>query len=142
MTAIDTYNVRPISTEVSKEVHDTREARKLKEACQQFESILWAQMMKKAKANARSMGSIDGEERKRPWAQMEDLSLEMACEDLAKSGGTGLWEVLYSSLVKGLESELKTKALAAERAEAASAYQKSTLREDYSVRAKDSLDAF
>ncbi|GHV47606.1 hypothetical protein FACS1894204_11190 [Synergistales bacterium] len=130
MTAIDSYNVRPVNSDVPQEVHDTREARKLKETCQQFESILWAQMMKKAKANARSLGSIDGEKRERPWAQMEDLSLEMACEDLAKSGGTGLWEVLYNSLVKGLDA-----------AQAASAYQKSTLQ-DYSLRAKDSLDAF
>ncbi|GHV38054.1 hypothetical protein FACS1894187_16250 [Synergistales bacterium] len=139
MTALDNLNVRPVNNEVSQEIHDTREARKLKESCQQFESVLWAQMMKKAKANARSFGSIDGTEKKRAWAQMEDLSLEMACEDLAKSGGTGLWEVLYNSLVKGLEAELKTKARAGQAAEA---YKRSTLRDDYSLRAKDSLDVF
>ncbi|GHS84983.1 hypothetical protein AGMMS49957_00100 [Synergistales bacterium] len=141
MSAIDTYNVRPVNNDVPQEVHDTREARKLKETCQQFESILWAQMMKKAKANARTLGRVNGEERERPWAQMEDLSLEMACEDLAKSSGTGLWEVLYNSLVKGLEAELKTKARAGQATEAASAYQKSTLQ-DYSLRAKNTLDAF
>ena len=30
---------------------------------------------------------------------MEDLSVEMACEELSKSGGSGLWKVLYDQLI-------------------------------------------
>jgi Rod binding domain-containing protein len=92
------YNVRVYRNEVPQEVHDTAEARKLKESCQQFESILWAQMWKKMKANASAIG---GGETK-PWGQLEDLSVEMASEELAKSGGAGLWKVLYDQMVTSL----------------------------------------
>jgi Rod binding domain-containing protein len=81
-------------------VHDTAEARKLKESCQQFESILWAQMWKKMKANARAIGGKT--EDSRPWGPLEDLSVEMASEELAKSGGSGLWKILYDQMVTNL----------------------------------------
>ena len=38
---ISKYNFRASETQVPPEVHKTPEALKLKDACQQFESILW-----------------------------------------------------------------------------------------------------
>jgi Rod binding domain-containing protein len=99
MNSLQAYNVRSYRGEVSPEAHDTAEARKLKESCQQFESILWAQMWKKMKANARALG---GNTESRPWGPLEDLSVEMASEELAKSGGSGLWKILYDQMVTNL----------------------------------------
>jgi flagellar protein FlgJ len=110
MNAIQAYNVRAYRSEVPAEVHDTPEARKLKESCQQFESILWAQIWKKTKANARAIG---GRPDSRPWGVLEDLSVEMASEELAKSGGSGMWKVLYDQMVTSLPAA-KTKDAAPE----------------------------
>ena len=104
MTPLQTYNVRAYRFDVPPEVHDTVEARRLKEACQQFESILWAQVWKKMKTNAREMG--DSDEKARPWKQLEDLSVEMASEELAKSGGAGLWKVLYYQTVASVAARM------------------------------------
>jgi Rod binding domain-containing protein len=93
------YSVRTYRSEVPPEVHNTAEARKLKESCQQFESILWAQMWKKMKANARA---LSGRSDSRPWGVLEDLSVEMASEELAKSGGSGMWKILYDQMVSNL----------------------------------------
>ena len=41
---ISKYNFRVSEMQVLSEVHKTPEALKLKDACQQFESILWAQI--------------------------------------------------------------------------------------------------
>jgi Rod binding domain-containing protein len=99
------YNVRARKTDLPPEVHDTAEARKLKEACQQFESILWAQVWKKTRANARALGGG----KPRVWGQMEDLSVEMASEELAKSGGAGLWKVLYDQMIGSVAAGKETK---------------------------------
>ena len=97
---ISKYNFRVSETQVPPEVHKTPEALKLKDACQQFESILWAQVWKKMRDSARAVG---GAERDRPWKQMEDLSLEMATDDLAASeNGPGLWRMLYDRMVGSL----------------------------------------
>lgn len=101
--ALRKNNLRPVRSEVNPEVHKTSEALQLKETCQQFESILWAKLWKDMRNTARAIG---GEE-DRPWKQMEDLSLEMASDDLvAGSGGTGLWKVLYDNMVGKLASDL------------------------------------
>ncbi|MDR3265059.1 MAG: hypothetical protein LBT15_03510 [Synergistaceae bacterium] len=106
MSDLQTYNVRARkTTEIPPEVHKTAEARKLKEACQQFESILWAQIWKKMKTDSRHLGGED--EKARPWKQLEDLSVEMASEEIAKSGGAGLWRVLYDQLVTQVAAEMK-----------------------------------
>ena len=100
------YNFRVTETQVDPEVHRTPDAVKLKEACQQFESILWAQVWKKMRDSARS---VSGSDRARPWKQMEDLSLEMATDDLAASAnGPGLWKVLYDRMVVGLAAQEKS----------------------------------
>jgi Rod binding domain-containing protein len=99
MNSLQAYNVRTDRSEIPQETHNTAEARKLKESCQQFESILWAQMWKKMKANARAIG---GNTESRPWGPLEDLSVEMASEELAKSGGSGLWKILYDQMVTNL----------------------------------------
>jgi len=104
MNTIQFYNVRAYKSEVSPEVHDTRDAKKLKESCQQFESILWAQIWKKMKTNARE---FSGGEKARPWKQMEDLAVEMASEELAKSGGAGLWKVLYDQMIVNVAAGMK-----------------------------------
>lgn len=97
---ISKYNFRASETQVPPEVHKTPEALKLKDACQQFESILWAQVWKKMRDSARAVSGFD---RDRPWKQMEDLSLEMATDDLAASdNGPGLWRMLYDRMVGSL----------------------------------------
>lgn len=104
MTKIDNYNVRVESkSSIPEEVHKTRDAQRLKESCQQFESILWAQIWKKMRATSRSMSGQ--EESERPWKQMEDLSVEMASEELAKSGGAGLWKVLYDQMLPSVAAK-------------------------------------
>ena len=89
-------------TEVDLEVHRSTEAGRLRESCQQFESILWAKLWKEMRNTARSFaGSKD-----RPWKQMEDLSLEMACDELVeRSGGAGLWKMLYDSMIERVAAE-------------------------------------
>ena len=100
---ISKYNFRAYETQVPPEVHKTPEALKLKDACQQFESILWAQVWKKMRDSART---VSGSERDRPWKQMEDLSLEMATDDLAAStNGPGLWKMLYDSMIERVAAE-------------------------------------
>ena len=103
---ISKYNFRAYETQVPPEVHKTPEALKLKDACQQFESILWAQVWKKMRDSARTVG---GSDRDRPWKQMEDLSLEMATDDLAASeNGPGLWRMLYDRMVGSLAARDKS----------------------------------
>jgi flagellar protein FlgJ len=104
MNPIQSHNVKVYRSEVPPEVHDTRDARRLKEACQQFESILLAQLWKKMKTNAQE---FSGGEKARPWKQMEDLSMEMASEELAKSGGAGLWKVLYDQMIVNVAAGMK-----------------------------------
>ena len=109
INALQKYNLRMVNQQVDPEVHKTREARELKGACQQFESILWAQLWKQMRNTARS---ISGEDKNRPWKQMEDLSLEMACDDLAASpNGPGLWKMLYDSTVISLAAKQKAVSL-------------------------------
>jgi Rod binding domain-containing protein len=103
MNASQIYNVRAQNPVVPAEVHDTAEARKLKESCQQFESILWAQIWKDTKNNARTFSGGQA----KPWKQMEDLSIEMASEEIAKSGGAGLWKVLYDQMIVNVAADLK-----------------------------------
>lgn len=105
MNPIQAYNVRAYKSEVPPEAHKTSEALKLKESCQQFESILWADIWKKMKTNARRIGGED--EKSRPWKQMEDLSVEMASEEIAKSGGVGLWKVLYDQMIDQVAAQAK-----------------------------------
>jgi Rod binding domain-containing protein len=104
MNPLQVYNVRVQRPSVPAEVHDTAEARKLKESCQQFESILWAQIWKGARDNAREFG---GGEKAKPWKQMEDLSIEMASEEIAKSGGAGLWKVLYDQMIVNVAANME-----------------------------------
>ena len=86
-----------INTNIDPEIHKTDEAIKLKESCQQFESILWSKLWKDMKKSAMA---ISGADKERPYKQMEDLSLEMATDDLIESsGGAGLWKMLYDSMI-------------------------------------------
>lgn len=88
---------RIISTNIDPEIHKTKEAQQLKESCQQFESILWTKIWKDMRKTAMS---ISGSDKGRPWQQMEELSLEMASDDLVESsGGAGLWKMLYDSMI-------------------------------------------
>jgi len=117
MTIAD-YNVRALKNSVSPEIHKTKEAKALKESCQQFESIFIAEIWKKMGTLSRKISGK--EDRDRPFAQMEDLALEMSAEELAKSGGVGLWKTLYDDLLPQLETDLNKK-------EAAQAYRKQQL---------------
>ncbi|MCR4818024.1 MAG: hypothetical protein K5841_03590 [Fretibacterium sp.] len=95
--ALDKYSLRPVDSKVDPEIHKTKEAQDLKGACQQFESILWAKLWKQMRNTAQA---ISGNDKGRPWQQMEDLSLEMASDDLvSSSGGAGLWKMLYDSMI-------------------------------------------
>ena len=88
---------RIVNTHIDPENHKTQEAQKLKESCQQFESILWSKLWKDMRKTAMS---ISGNDKGRPYQQMEELTLEMASEDLVvSSGGAGLWKMLYDSMI-------------------------------------------
>ena len=96
-------NAKIVKTNIDPEIHKTKEALKLKETCQQFESILWAKLWKDMRQSALS---ISGDDKGRPYKQMEDLSLEMASDDLVESsGGAGLWKILYDSMIGKLAAD-------------------------------------
>ena len=96
-----------INTNIDPEIHKTEDAIKLKESCQQFESILWAKLWKDMKQTAMS---ISGADKERPYKQMEDLSLEMATDDLVEgSGGAGLWKMLYDSMIGKVAADKEAK---------------------------------
>lgn len=98
-----------IIKEVDPEVHKTKDAQQLKESCQQFESILWSKIWKDMRQSAME---ISGADRQRPWHQMEDLSLEMASDDLVQdSGGAGLWRMLYDSMIGKLAADQEAESL-------------------------------
>ena len=102
---LEKYNLRVTDARVDPEVHKTKEAQQLRDACQQFESILWAKLWKQMRDTARAIGG----ERERPWKQMEDLSLEMASDELAASpAGPGLWKMLYDSTIAGVAANQKS----------------------------------
>ena len=106
----NTYGInraKIINTKIDPEVHKTPDAIKLKESCQQFESILWAKLWKDMRNSAMS---ISGADKQRPWGKMEDLSLEMATDDLVQSsGGAGLWKMLYDSMIPKLAADIEAK---------------------------------
>lgn len=107
-----------IIKEVPPEIHKTEDAQKLKESCQQFESILWAKLWKDMRNSAMS---ISGADKERPYRQMEDLSLEMATDDLVmQSGGAGLWKMLYDSMIGKIAADHEAAARKAADEEAAS----------------------
>ena len=106
-----------INTNIDPEVHKTEDAIKLKETCQQFESILWSKLWKDMKQSAMS---ISGADKERPYKQMEDLSLEMASEDLVTSSGSaGLWKMLYDSMIGKLAADQEAQQLKEANDEAA-----------------------
>lgn len=78
---------------------------KLKETCQQFESILLADIWKKMASNAREISGKKNEDR--PFGALEDLSVEMSAEFLSKSGGVGMGKMLYDSLAPLIETKGK-----------------------------------
>jgi Rod binding domain-containing protein len=96
---------RPSGTQ--EEVKSKKEHDRLREACQQFESILLSELWKKMASNARAFGGRN--DRDRPFGPLEDLSVEMSSEYLARSGGTGMWKMLYDSLLPHLEAKEKEK---------------------------------
>ncbi len=106
-----------IVKEVPPEVHKTDEAKQLKESCQQFESILWAKLWKDMRNSAMA---ISGSDKGRSYQQMEELSVEMASDDLVEqSGGAGLWKMLYDSMVGKLAADQEAEARRAADEEAA-----------------------
>ena len=107
MNTIQSHNFRVFRSDVPPEIHKTRDARRLKEACQQFESILLAQLWKKKMSNARA---ISGSDKERPWRQLEELSVEMASEELARSGGFGLWKKLYDQMIVHVAAGIRQEA--------------------------------
>ena len=112
--------IRTVSNKVNPEIHKTKEALQLKEACQQFESILWSKLWKEMKSSAQAIG---GHAEGRPWQQMEDLSLEMASDDLVKSsGGAGLWQMLYDSMINKVAADQEAREIKAANQEAMTLY--------------------
>ena len=126
-----------IDTNIDPEIHKTQEAIKLKEACQQFESILWAKLWKDMRKSALS---ISGSDKGRPWQQMEELSLEMASDDLvARSEGSGLWKMLYDSMIGKIAADHEAKARKAADDEAARKYQELMLDSDSDSESKSGV---
>ena len=118
--ALSKYNMRTVSNKVDPEIHKTKEALQLKDACQQFESILWSKLWKEMKSSAQAIG---GHAEGRPWQQMEDLSLEMASDDLVKSsGGAGLWQMLYDSMINKVAADQEAREIKAANQEANELY--------------------
>ena len=106
-----------IVKEVPPEIHSTKEAQQLKESCQQFESILWSKLWKDMRNSAMA---ISGSDKDRPYQQMEELSLEMASDDLVEqSGGAGLWKMLYDSMIGKVAADKDAEARRAADEEAA-----------------------
>lgn len=106
-----------IVKEVNPEIHETEKAKQLKESCQQFESILWSKLWKDMRNSAMS---ISGSDKERPYKQMEELSLEMASDDLvAGSGGAGLWKMLYDSMIGKLAADQEAEEIRSANEEAA-----------------------
>ena len=106
-----------INTNIDPEIHKTEDALKLKESCQQFESILWSKLWKDMKQSAMA---ISGADKERPYKQMEDLSLEMATDDLIQqSGGAGLWKMLYDSMIGKVAADKESRELREANEEAA-----------------------
>ena len=107
-----------VRTDIDPEIHKTQEALKLKESCQQFEAILWAKLWKDMQKSARE---ISGSDKGRPYQQMEELTLEMATDDLiTSSGGAGLWKMLYDSMIGKLAADQEAEARKKADEEAAS----------------------
>lgn len=107
MSSVSFDNVRAAKNTVSGSVRNSKEAEKLKEACQQFESVLLAEVWKKMDSISRKISGK--EDMDRPYGQMEDLALEMSAEQLSKSGGVGLWKILYEDMLPQLEAQQKPK---------------------------------
>ena len=106
-----------IVREVPPEIHQTEDAQKLKESCQQFEAILWSKLWKDMRDSAQA---ISGSDKGHTFQKMEDLSLEMASDDLVESsGGAGLWKMLYDSMIGKLASDQEAEARRAADEEAA-----------------------
>jgi Rod binding domain-containing protein len=101
MTSVASYNFRVLNNTIDPKIHKTKQAKVLKESCQQFESIFLAEIWKKMGSLSRKISGK--EDRDRPFAQMEDLALEMTAEELSKSGGIGLWKMLYEELLPQIE---------------------------------------
>ena len=109
---------RIVRTDIDPEIHKTPDALKLKESCQQFEAILWTKLWKDMQKTARS---ISGSDKGRPYQQMEELTLEMATDDLVtSSGGAGLWKMLYDSMIGKLAADQEAEARMKADQEAAS----------------------
>ncbi|MBR1657761.1 MAG: hypothetical protein IJ697_04765 [Synergistaceae bacterium] len=96
-----------VKTDIDPEIHKTPDALKLKESCQQFEAILWSKLWKDMRKSALS---ISGNDKGRPYQQMEELTLEMATDDLVtSSGGAGLWKMLYDSMIGKVAADKEAK---------------------------------
>ena len=99
---------RIVRTDIDPEIHKTQDALKLKESCQQFEAILWSKLWKDMRNSALS---ISGNDKGRPYQQMEELTLEMATDDLVtSSGGAGLWKMLYDSMIGKIAADHEAEA--------------------------------
>ena len=118
---------RIVKTDIDPEIHKTQDAVKLKESCQQFEAILWSKLWKDMQKSARE---ISGSDKGRPYQQMEELSLEMATDDLVtSSGGAGLWKMLYDSMIGKVAADHEAEQRRAAEREAAS-YEAGSLTEN------------
>ena len=116
-----------VRTDIDPEIHKTQDALKLKESCQQFEAILWSKLWKDMQKSARE---ISGSDKGRPYQQMEELSLEMATDDLVtSSGGAGLWKMLYDSMIGKVAADHEAEARRKADEEAAS-YESGNLTEN------------
>ena len=135
--ALSKYNMRTVSNKVDPEIHKTKEALQLKDACQQFESILWSKLWKEMKSSAQAIG---GHAEGRPWQQMEDLSLEMASDDLVKSsGGAGLWQMLYDSMINKVAADQEAREIKAANQEANELYGPNSNNNINNIRGSKSL---
>ncbi len=71
--------------------------KRLKEACCEFEAIFIAELLKKGFNSAEQLSN-----QKKPlgYKIMRDLFIEESAVYLAKSGGIGLWKLMYNQLLQ------------------------------------------
>ena len=66
----------------------------LKSACQLFEGFLLAEICKSQLAVARALGPNP----KGPFHQLEEIALDVVCEQVSSRGGVGFWKFLYEEI--------------------------------------------
>lgn len=75
-------------------VYTTQREADLEKACKDFESLFLLELLKQARLKLLSDSGVDTPGK----SLLEQFALEELSRELAYSGGTGIWKLLYESL--------------------------------------------